>query len=72
MGTTRRSFWPVTEGTTNIADFVANQLIKAMIKRRIQINGARALLMGLTFIENCPDLRNTRVVDIVAELKYYN
>lgn len=52
--------------------YTANQLIKAMIKRRIQIEGARILMMGLTFKENCPDLRNTRVVDIVAELKEYN
>jgi UDP-N-acetyl-D-galactosamine dehydrogenase len=43
-----------------------------MIKRRIQIEGARVLVMGLTFKENCPDLRNTRVVDIVAELQDYN
>ena len=52
--------------------YVANQLIKAMIKRRIQIEGARVLVMGLTFKENCPDLRNTRVVDIVAELHDYH
>ena len=52
--------------------YVANQLIKAMIKRCIQIEGARVLVMGLTFKENCPDLRNTRVVDIVAELQDYH
>jgi UDP-N-acetyl-D-galactosamine dehydrogenase len=56
----------------NMGAYVANQLIKAMIKRRIQIEGAKVLVMGLTFKENCPDLRNTRVVDIVAELKDYN
>lgn len=56
----------------NMGAYVANQLIKAMIKRRIQIEGARVLVMGLTFKENCPDLRNTRVVDIIAELKEYN
>ena len=56
----------------NMGAYVANQLIKAMIKRRIQIEGARVLVMGLTFKENCPDLRNTRVVDIVTELKDYN
>lgn len=56
----------------NMGVYVANQLIKAMIKRRIQIEGSRVLMMGLTFKENCPDLRNTRVVDIVAELKDYN
>lgn len=52
--------------------YVANQLIKAMIKRGIQVARARVLVMGLTFKENCPDLRNTRVVDIVTELRDYN
>ena len=52
--------------------YVVAQLVKAMTKRRIQVEGARVLVMGLTFKENCPDLRNTRVVDIVAELKDYN
>lgn len=56
----------------NMGAYVTNQLIKAMIKRRIQIEGARVLVMGLTFKENCPDLRNTRVVDIVAELQDYH
>jgi UDP-N-acetyl-D-galactosamine dehydrogenase len=56
----------------NMGAYVANQLIKAMIKSRIQIEGARVLVMGLTFKENCPDLRNTRVVDIVTELQDYN
>ena len=52
--------------------YVVAQLVKAMIKRRIQVDGARVLVMGLTFKENCPDIRNTRVVDIVAELKDFN
>jgi UDP-N-acetyl-D-galactosamine dehydrogenase len=52
--------------------YVVAQLVKAMMQRRIQVHGARILVMGLTFKENCPDLRNTRVVDIVAELKEYN
>ena len=51
--------------------YVAAQLIKAMIKKSIQIEGARVLVMGLTFKENCPDLRNTRVVDIISELQDY-
>ena len=51
--------------------YVAGQLIKAMLKRRIQIDGARVLVLGLTFKENCPDLRNTRVVDVVRELQDY-
>tara|TARA_R110002012_G_scaffold243683_2_gene418362 strand:- start:14657 stop:15931 length:1275 start_codon:yes stop_codon:yes gene_type:complete len=51
--------------------YVAGQLVKAMLKRRIQVNGARVLILGLTFKENCPDLRNTRVIDVVAELQEY-
>jgi UDP-N-acetyl-D-glucosamine/UDP-N-acetyl-D-galactosamine dehydrogenase len=52
--------------------YVALQMIKAMIKKSIQIEGARVLIMGLTFKENCPDLRNTRVVDVIRELRDYN
>ncbi|TBW12747.1 Vi polysaccharide biosynthesis UDP-N-acetylglucosamine C-6 dehydrogenase TviB [Azotobacter chroococcum subsp. isscasi] len=55
-----------------MGSYVVSQLIKAMLKRRIQIDGARALVMGLTFKENCPDLRNTRVIDIIQELRQYN
>ncbi|WP_348655574.1 Vi polysaccharide biosynthesis UDP-N-acetylglucosamine C-6 dehydrogenase TviB [uncultured Sulfitobacter sp.] len=51
--------------------YVAGQLIKEMLRQRIQVNGARVLVMGLTFKENCPDLRNTRVVDVIAELRDY-
>ncbi|MBQ08117.1 MAG: Vi polysaccharide biosynthesis UDP-N-acetylglucosamine C-6 dehydrogenase TviB [Roseobacter sp.] len=51
--------------------YVAGQLIKEMLRQRIQVNGARVLVMGLTFKENCPDLRNTRVVDVIAELSDY-
>jgi UDP-N-acetyl-D-galactosamine dehydrogenase len=55
-----------------MGSYVVSQLVKAMIKRRIEVEGARILVMGLTFKENCPDLRNTRVVDIVRELAEYN
>lgn len=51
--------------------YVASQAVKAMLKKRIHVDGARILLMGLTFKENCPDLRNTKVVDIVHELREY-
>jgi UDP-N-acetyl-D-galactosamine dehydrogenase len=51
---------------------VASELVKAMLHRCIQVNGARVLVMGLTFKENCPDLRNTRVVDVIKELQDYN
>ncbi len=52
--------------------YVVAQLVKAMTKRCIHVDGARILVMGLAFKENCPDLRNTRVVDIVAELQDYH
>ena len=52
--------------------FVASELVKAMLGRCIQVNGAHVLVMGLTFKENCPDLRNTRVIDVIRELQDYN
>ena len=54
-----------------MGSYVAGQMIKAMLKKRIQVDGARVLVLGLAFKENCPDLRNTRVVDVVAELRDY-
>ena len=51
--------------------YVVTQLVKQMTKQRIHVQGARVLVMGLTFKENCPDLRNTKVVDIVRELAEY-
>ncbi|WP_375571425.1 Vi polysaccharide biosynthesis UDP-N-acetylglucosamine C-6 dehydrogenase TviB [Ahrensia marina] len=51
--------------------YVANQMVKAMIERRIHIKGSRILVLGITFKENCPDLRNTRVIDVVRELGDY-
>ncbi|PCH95592.1 MAG: Vi polysaccharide biosynthesis UDP-N-acetylglucosamine C-6 dehydrogenase TviB [Gammaproteobacteria bacterium] len=51
--------------------YVVSQLIKTMIKRKIAVNGANVLVMGLTFKENCPDVRNTKIVDIVTELDEY-
>ena len=51
-----------------MADYVAGRVIKLMIKRNIQPSGARVLMLGLTFKENCPDVRNTKVADIVKEL----
>ena len=56
----------------SMGTYVVAQLVKTMTKKRIQVEGAKVLVMGLTFKENCPDLRNTRVVDIVSELKDYN
>jgi len=55
-----------------MGEYIVAQMIKAMTKARIQVDGAKILLMGLAFKENCPDLRNTRVIDIVTELKSYH
>lgn len=52
--------------------YVAEQVIRLMTRKRIHAVDAKILILGLTFKENCPDLRNTRVIDIVAELKNYN
>lgn len=51
--------------------YVVSQLVKAMLQKRIHVQGARVLVMGLTFKENCPDLRNTKIVDVVHELEEY-
>ena len=53
----------------NMGPYAAAELVKAMIKRGHTIANSRVLVMGLTFKENCPDLRNTRVIDVVNELK---
>ena len=55
----------------NMSLYVASQVIKQMLTKEIQPHGARVLMLGLTFKENCPDLRNTKIVDIVAELSSY-
>ena len=49
--------------------YVVTQLVKAMLKKRIQVEDAKVLILGLSFKENCPDIRNTRIIDIVYELK---
>ncbi|HBD04657.1 MAG TPA: Vi polysaccharide biosynthesis UDP-N-acetylglucosamine C-6 dehydrogenase TviB [Psychrobacter sp.] len=55
-----------------MGEYVTTQLIKTMIKKRIQVEGAKVLILGLSFKENCPDVRNTKVIDIVHELQEYN
>lgn len=55
-----------------MGQYVVSQLVKAMLKKRIHVEGANVLVMGLAFKENCPDLRNTKIVDIISELKEYN
>jgi UDP-N-acetyl-D-galactosamine dehydrogenase len=51
--------------------YVANQVIKLMIKRGYTIEGSRVLVLGITFKENCPDIRNSRVIDVIEELKEF-
>lgn len=52
----------------NMGVFVANKVIKLMIQKGIQVKGAKALILGITFKENCPDIRNSRVIDVYNEL----
>ncbi|WP_036233035.1 Vi polysaccharide biosynthesis UDP-N-acetylglucosamine C-6 dehydrogenase TviB [Marinobacterium litorale] len=56
---------------SNMGAYVADEMVKAMLKKRIHVCGSRILIMGLTFKENCPDLRNTRVIDILLALRDY-
>lgn len=56
----------------SMGSYVVAQLVKAMTRSRIHVEGARVLVMGFSFKENCPDLRNTRVVDVVRELEEYH
>ena len=56
----------------NMGIYVAGQIIKLMMMRKLQVADSRILMLGLAFKENCSDLRNTRVVDLVSELKVYN
>lgn len=55
----------------NMGMFVANKVVKLMIKKEHKINGANALILGITFKENCPDIRNSRVIDIYKELQQF-
>ncbi len=54
-----------------MGEYVANQVVRAMIKSSIQILGSKVLVLGITFKENCPDVRNTKVVDVINSLKEY-
>jgi UDP-N-acetyl-D-galactosamine dehydrogenase len=55
----------------NMGMFVANKVIKLLIKKGHKIDNAKALILGITFKENCPDIRNSRVIDIIIELKQF-
>ena len=53
----------------SMGKYVAEQVVKAMIKKNIQINGAKILMLGVTFKENCPDVRNTKIIDVISALE---
>src|SRR5690606_12303211 len=55
----------------SMGEYIASRVIKLMINRNIQPAGARVLMLGLTFKENCPDVRHTKVADLVRELKSF-
>ena len=55
----------------SMGEYIASQVVKLMIKKGIQVNGAELLMLGITFKENCPDVRNTKIVDVIAALTDY-
>ena len=55
-----------------MGSFIAQKVIKLMIRKQIRIAGSKVLILGFTFKENCPDIRNTKVIDVVRELQEYN
>jgi len=55
----------------SMGEYVASQVVKTMIKKGVNVNGAEVLMMGVTFKENCPDVRNTKIVDVNAALEDY-
>ncbi|MCR9154890.1 MAG: nucleotide sugar dehydrogenase [Bacteroidetes bacterium] len=56
----------------SMGEYVANQIVKLMVKKDVRVLGSRVLMLGITFKENCPDIRNTRAIDIYNELKSYD
>lgn len=52
--------------------YVAGEVVKLMMKRSLPVLGSNILMLGITFKENCPDIRNTRAIDVYEELKSYN
>lgn len=52
----------------SMGEYVASQVIKLIIKRGITVKGATLLILGITFKENCPDVRKTKIVDVIAAL----
>ena len=55
----------------SMGQYVASEVVKMMLKNDIKVNGAKILMLGITFKENCPDVRNTKIVDVIKHLKEY-
>jgi UDP-N-acetyl-D-galactosamine dehydrogenase len=55
----------------SMGEYVASQVVKAMIKKGINVSGAEILMLGITFKENCPDVRNTKIIDVIKALEGY-
>ncbi len=55
-----------------MGSYVAHEVVKLMIKKEAKVKGGKALVLGITFKENCPDIRNSKVIDVISELKNYN
>jgi UDP-N-acetyl-D-galactosamine dehydrogenase len=51
--------------------FIANKVIKLMIQKGLRVNSSNILILGITFKENCPDLRNSKVIDVIKELEEF-
>lgn len=56
----------------SMGEYVASQVVKTLIKKNIKVNGAEILMLGVTFKENCPDVRNTKIVDVIRALEEYS
>ncbi len=56
----------------SMGEYVASQIVKCMIKKGINVSGAEVLMLGITFKENCPDVRNTKIVDVISSLESYS
>jgi len=56
----------------SMGSYVANEVVKLMIKKEGKVKNGNALVMGITFKENCPDIRNSKAIDVISELKNYN
>lgn len=56
----------------SMGEYVASQVVKSMIKKGVKVNGSKVLIMGITFKENCPDVRNTKIADVISALQDYS